>query len=187
MINLSKENNKFDLSKEADSLSNLEIILGWEETAKDEQDLDLDIFAACVNSSGKLDLSSNLAFYNNDILTFGTAKNIVHLLEDNLTGGTEHMLVNLEDMPSNIHKVIIVANIYKGFERKQSYQYLRNVFLRIEDRTTKEKIVQYNLAEHKGQTVIIGELYREGKNWSFRGLEQEANHNAWLNQISSRN
>jgi tellurium resistance protein TerD len=69
-------------------------------------------------------------------------------------------------------KVQIVVSIYKGFEKEQHLEQVRNAYIRVVNSETKHELCRYQIDEvlkDKQETaVIIGAINREGPKWHFK-------------------
>lgn len=181
---------KFSLKKQAPGLNVLLCGLGWELMPKKglrkifQSDLDLDIAILCLNESGKIEKSSDVVYYGN--LTHPSGA-ISHL-GDNLTGENitatatekheedkeeeihdkEQILVTLPQVPQRIQKLVIFANIYEPFYRRQNLGQVENAHVRLVDLEHEQEIACYDLThdDFKDETgMILAEIYRQEDQW----------------------
>ena len=191
-INLQK-GQKINLSKEGNGLSQVMVGLGWDEVEKTQatggglfglfksqpqtQDIDCDASAILLNANGRLvsaDANSCCVYWGNLKHWSGS---IVHQ-GDNLTGAgdgdDEQIMVNLNGVPSEIHKIVFVVNIYDAGARGQHFGMIQNAFIRLVDMRNQQEICRFNLSEnYYGMTgMIVGELYRYNNEWKFNAIGQ---------------
>lgn len=181
---------KFSLKKQAPGLNVLLCGLGWELMPKKglkkifQSDLDLDIAVLCLNEAGKIEKSSDVIYYGN--LTHPSGA-ISHL-GDNLTGENitptatekheeedddeiqdkEQILVTLPQIPQRIQKLVIFANIYEPFYRRQNLGQVENAHVRLVDLEHEQEIASYDLThdDFKDETgMILAEIYRQENQW----------------------
>lgn len=96
---------------------------------------------------------------------------------DNLTGDgdgdDEQIVVQLDKVPANIHKVLFIVSIYQGIQRKQHFGGVENAFIRAVDAKGKE-IARYSLSGESTYnnmcTMVFAELYRRDGGWKFRAI-----------------
>ena len=174
-INLQK-GQRISLKKEAPKLEKLMCGLGWDVAAKKggflgglfTRDFDLDASVLCLNSRDKM-------VSNGDLIYFGNLRHsssaITHM-GDNLTGkgagDDEQIMVNLPMIPSNIHKLVFVVNIYDAASRKQDFAQVANAFVRLVNMKTNKEIARYSLSgsSYQNQTgMIMAEICRVGDDW----------------------
>lgn len=191
-INLQK-GQKIDLTKGGGGLTNIMVGLGWDEVQKTQssggglfglfksqpqtQDIDCDASAILLNANGRLagtDANSCCVYFGNLKHWSGS---IVHQ-GDNLTGAgdgdDEQIMVNLNGVPSEIHKIVFVVNIYDAGVRGQHFGMIQNAFIRLVDMRNQQEICRFNLSEnYYGMTgMIVGELYRYNNEWKFNAIGQ---------------
>ena len=194
-INLSK-GDKIDLKKSNPGLSNILVGLGWDPVQQSgggffkslfgggQADIDCDASVFMLNQEGKLSGIKDLIYFGN---LKSACKSVLHT-GDNLTGeGTgddEQILVNLEKVPSNIHKLLFVVNIYNCVDRKQHFGMIENAYIRVEDQGNKKEIAKYNLSDNYSEktTLIVGAIYRKDGSWQFKAIA-EGTKDAGLKEV----
>lgn len=194
-INLSK-GDKIDLKKSNPGLSNILVGLGWDPVQQTgggffkslfgggQADIDCDASVFMLNQEGKLSGIKDLIYFGN---LKSACKSVLHT-GDNLTGeGTgddEQILVNLDKVPSNIHKLLFVVNIYNCVDRKQHFGMIENAYIRVEDQSNKKEIAKYNLSDNYSEktTLIVGAIYRKDGSWQFKAVG-EGTKDAGLKEV----
>ena len=194
-INLSK-GDKIDLKKSNPGLSNILVGLGWDPVQQSgggffkslfgggQADIDCDASVFMLNQEGKLSGIKDLIYFGN---LKSACKSVLHT-GDNLTGeGTgddEQILVNLDKVPSNIHKLLFVVNIYNCVDRKQNFGMIENAYIRVEDQGNKKEIAKYNLSDNYSEktTLIVGAIYRKDGSWQFKAIG-EGTKDAGLKEV----
>lgn len=174
-INLEK-GQRISLKKEAPKLEQLMCGLGWDVAERKggffsrltQQDFDLDSSVLCLNGRDKIASSQDVIFYGN-LRHFSDG--IIHQ-GDNLTGegkgDDEQILVNLKLIPSNIHKLVFIVNIYEAMSRKQDFSQVKNAFVRLVNLTNSQEIARYTLSGKgfDGKTgMIMAEISRQEDDW----------------------
>lgn len=173
---------KIDLKKSNPGLSSLLVGLGWDPVSQkggflgglfgggSEVDCDASVFM--LNEKGQMNSSKDLIYFGN---LKSNCKSVVHT-GDNLTGDgagdDEQILVNLNKIPSNVHKLLFVVNIYDCIRRKQHFGMIKNAFIRVVDRDTNKEIVKYNLTDNYSNktALIVGTIYRYKDTWKFSAI-----------------
>jgi len=181
-INLQK-GQRISLSKEAPGLTKLMCGLGWD-VAKpsggglfgafsNNVDYDLDSSVICLDENDKANNQGNVIYFSNLQHKSGA---ITHL-GDNLTGAgdgdDEQILVNLNQIPAEISKLVFTVNIYNCLERKQDFGQVKNAFVRLVNISDNKEIARYNLSgqEYKGMTgMIMAEIYRHNNEWKMAAI-----------------
>ena len=194
-INLSK-GDKIDLKKSNPGLSNILVGLGWDPVQQSgggffkslfgggQADIDCDASVFMLNQEGKLSGIKDLIYFGN---LKSACKSVLHT-GDNLTGeGTgddEQILVNLDKVPSNIHKLLFVVNIYNCVDRTQHFGMIENAYIRVEDQGNKKEIAKYNLSDNYSEktTLIVGAIYRKDGSWQFKAIG-EGTKDAGLKEV----
>ena len=172
-ISLTKGGN-VNLSKEAPSLTNMTVGLGWNPRATDGQDFDLDAVAFLVNDAGKVRADSDFIFFNN----LKSSDGAVEHAGDNRTGegdgDDETIKVDLTRLPADVSKVIFCAVIYDGQNRKQNFGQVSNAYIRIVNANGGSEVARYDLSEDSSTetAMVFGELYRHNGEWKFRAVGQ---------------
>ena len=114
-----------------------------------------------------------------DLVYFGNLKHksgTVNHMGDNLTGAgegdDEQIVIDLNQVPSEYDKIVIVVNIYQAVKRKQHFGMIQNAFIRLVDARNNKEMCKYNLTEnYSGMTAMIfGEIYRYNGEWKFNAV-----------------
>jgi tellurium resistance protein TerD len=193
-INLVK-GQKIDLTKGNAGLSNVIVGLGWDPAepargffgVKKQANVDCDASALLLSESGKLLKKENLVFFHNKQ---SPCNSVVHS-GDNLTGegdgDDEQIMVNLKAIPSDVHKVLVVVNIYDAVNRKQDFGMIKSAYIRVMNAAGNSELIKFNLSDnYTGFTALIcGELYRQAGEWKFAAIGEGA-HAAHINQLAER-
>lgn len=187
-INLQK-GQKIDLTKGGSGLTGVMVGLGWDEAQPQKggflgglfgskpQDIDCDASAILLGEDGKLagnDTKDYCVYFGN---LRHVSDSIIHQ-GDNLTGAgdgdDEQIFVNLPKVPSNVHKIVFVVNIYDAAVRGQHFGLIENAFIRLVNMENNQEICKFNLSEdYSGMTgMVVGELYRYNGEWKFNAIGQ---------------
>lgn len=175
---------KVSLSKGNDGLNKVIVGLGWDEAkatggflsglfggARAAIDCDA---SALMLKNGKLTDKKDAIFFGNLQHHSGS---VIHM-GDNLTGAgdgdDEQITIELNRVPAEYDRIVIVVNIYQAVQRKQSFGMIQNAFIRIVDTRTNQELCKYNLSEnYDGMTAMIfGEIYRHDNEWKFNAIGQ---------------
>lgn len=176
---------KVDLTKDAASLKNAALGLGWDtNNSGSGSAFDLDASAFLLNAQGKMREQADFVYFRN--LKSGNGS--VSHSGDNLTGvgdgDDETVFVNLDQVPADVEQVILVVNIYQAKERKQNFGQVKNAFIRLYDKDTNQEILKYDLSEDFSSStgVQFGRLYRHNGSWKFEasGLGEDGGLEAFL-------
>lgn len=171
-INLMK-GQKVDLTKGNASLKTIVAGLGWDTNKYDGGfDFDLDASAFLIGENGKVITQEDFIFYGNLIHKSGAVEH----MGDNRTGegegDDEQIKVNLQQIPSNIQKVVFTVTIYEAEKRKQNFGQISNAYIRIIDQEKNEELLRYDLGEDFSieTAVVFGEIYENNGEWKFNAM-----------------
>lgn len=172
-ISLTKGGN-VNLSKDAPTLTQMAVGLGWNPRATDGQAFDLDAIAFLLKDDGKVRSDSDFIFFNN----LKSADGSVEHTGDNRTGegdgDDEIVKVDLTKIPADVTKVVFCAVIYDGQARNQNFGQVGDAYIRIVNSQGGSEVARYDLSED-GSTetaMIFGELYKHNGEWKFRAVGQ---------------
>ena len=159
---------KVSLTKDNAGLSRVVIGLGWDEVqqkrgffAPKPQEIDCDA-SAFLLADGKLRGVDDIVYFGNLRHKSGTVQH----MGDNLTGAgdgdDEQIVVELDRVPAEYDRIVLVVNIYQADKRKQHFGMIQNAFIRIVDSRNNQELCKYNLSDnYDGMTAMIfGEVYR---------------------------
>lgn len=172
-LSLSKGGN-ISLSKSDPGLKKILIGLGWDERATSGNDFDLDASVFMVTGEGKVRGEADFIFYGQLKSADGS---VVHT-GDNRTGegdgDDEAIEVDLENVPSDIQRLVVTVTIHEAESRKQNFGMVQNAFIRVANNETGNEIVRYDLTEdYSTETALeFGEVYRHNGEWKFRAIGQ---------------
>lgn len=167
-LNLSK-GQSLNLEKNGNAIKNLLVGLGWDANQYGAT-FDLDASVFLLNSKGVLPELDAVVYFNNL-----KAPGMEHH-GDNLTGDgdgdDEQITIDLDQVGSEIDRIVFVVNIYDAKAKKQSFGSVKNSYISLTDTNTGRKLLQYNLKDdYSLQTgVIVAELIRTTKGWTFHAI-----------------
>ena len=201
------------LKKTENNLSQVTIGLGWDiqEQKKGflgglfggkDADYDLDVVAFLVGQNGKVnnlgrDTQGNVTLQNGDVVFFNNQRHSsghIWLTGDNRTGAgdgdDEQIVVKLNDLGQQYHKVVFVVQIYNGASNQQHCGQVKNAFIRAVDTTGKE-MVRFDLSGtgqyDQQRSLLFAELVREPTGWKFNAVGQPSSSDSfveWLKQYA---
>ena len=201
------------LKKTENNLSQVTIGLGWDiqEQKKGflgglfggkDADYDLDVVAFLVGQNGKVnnlgrDTQGNVTLQNGDVVFFNNQRHSsghIWLTGDNRTGAgdgdDEQIVVKLNDLGQQYHKVVFVVQIYNGASNQQHFGQVNNAFIRAVDATGKV-MVRLDLSGmgqyDQQRSLLFAELVREPTGWKFNAVGQPSSSDSfveWLKQYA---
>ncbi|MCY8234122.1 TerD family protein [Priestia endophytica] len=177
---------RIDLTKGNPTLSNILIGLGWDPVQSSGGGGLLSSLFGGGNKAPNVDCDASVLMLQDDKITkkeqliyFGNLKSscgsVTHS-GDNLTGegagDDEQILVNLQDIPSYINKLVFVVNIYDCVRRKQDFGMLKNAYIRVQNQDNGEQLLRFNLSDDYSEktSLVVAEIYRHGSDWKFGAL-----------------
>ncbi|MCL4113949.1 UNVERIFIED_CONTAM: hypothetical protein GTU68_065685 [Idotea baltica] len=172
-INLSKGQN-VSLNKEAPGANSFMAGLGWDTQQFAGADFDLDVMLFMLGENEKVVSDSHFIFFNN----LKSPDGAVEHTGDNLTGegdgDDEAVMVDLDKIAAEVHKVVFTVNIHDAEARKQNFGMVKNAFIRLVDKAKNEEIIRYDLSEDFSieASVVVAELYRRNGEWKFKAVGQ---------------
>ncbi len=170
-INLSK-GERINLTKEAPSLKEACIGLGWDTSTRGSNSFDLDSSILLLGSNGKILSPKHIIYYGN----LKSPDGFIQHQGDNLTGkgegDDETVEINLHLLDTAIAELLIVVNIYDADKRKQNFGMVQNSFVRIYNKLTRQEILKYELKEaFSSETCVeFGRLYKKDNEWRFHAV-----------------
>ena len=144
---------------------------GWD-TSVAGPAYDLDIANFLVWTDGKIHSANDVIFYNNK-----TAPGVM-LLGDNRTGqgdgDDETIQINLNEIPSNIQKIVCTVTIDKAIEKGQTFGMVNNSYVRLINRDTGRELCKFELKDNFSTetAIVFAELVRNDTGWTFHTIGQ---------------
>ena len=182
---------KVSLTKDNQGLSRVVIGLGWDEVqqkrgffAPKPQAIDCDA-SAFLLTNGKLLGVDDIVYFGNLRHKSGTVQH----MGDNLTGAgdgdDEQIVVELDRVPAEYDRIVLVVNIYQADKRKQHFGMIQNAFIQIVDARNNQELCKYNLSDnYDGMTaMILGKYIAIMANGSLTLLEAERRMCSWDNWL----
>ncbi len=169
VLNLSK-NQVLDLTKTGANMQKLKLAAGWD-MARRGADYDLDLFAVLLGSDGRLVSSHELVYFGNK------KENGIRLDGDNLTGegdgDDENIFINLEKLNSDVNEIVLCVAIYSADSRRQSFEGVKNAYVRLVDTSAREReVCRYNLSSDGGNNtaVVCAKMKKINGAWNFEAV-----------------
>ena len=169
VLNLQK-NDILDLTKRNPGLKSVTLGAGWD-ISYGGVDFDIDIAAFMLDANNKFNTVSNVIFFNNK------QGQGIALSGDNRTGAgegdDETITIELDQISSDIQKIVFVVTIHEAQNRRQTFGMVNNSYVRLLDTANNDReLCRFNL-KADGSTatsVIFAELYREFGEWQFKAV-----------------
>lgn len=162
----------FNLTGKDPSLRNVLVGAGWDLNAFNADALDLDLSLFLLGKDGKTRKDADFIFYNQMDSLEGGIKHHGDSRTGAGDGDDENISIDLHAVPFDILKILVTVTIYKGYEKEQNLDMVRNAYVRIVNADSKMELCRYELdqvLDDKTETgVIVGALNREGPKWHFK-------------------
>lgn len=166
---------RVSLEKVAPGLTEAFVGLGWDTKVTDGgHDYDLDASLFLLGSNEKLISDNHFIFYNN--LTSPDPDKSVEHTGDNLTGdgdGDDEVIkINLQKVPNDVQKIVVVVTIHEAEIRGQNFGQVDNAYVRIVDSKTNQEVIRYDLTEDSSieTAMIMAEIYRKNGEWRVNAV-----------------
>lgn len=166
---------RVSLEKVAPGLTEIFIGLGWDTKATDGGfDFDLDASLFLLGTNEKLISDNHFIFYNN--LTSPDPDKSVKHTGDNLTGdgdGDDEVInINLQKVPSDVQKIVVVVTIHEAEQRSQNFGQVDNAYVRILNAQTNQEAARFDLTEDCSveTAMVMAELYRKDGEWRLNAV-----------------
>ncbi|MBO5389776.1 MAG: TerD family protein [Lachnospiraceae bacterium] len=138
--------------------------------------IDCDAWLALL-SGGRLLNNMDIVYYGRKEY-YNDSELVVLHHGDNLTGegegDDEQITINLDKLPDKYDSIVVGVTIYQGKSKGQSFDNIKNTFIRIVDEKDNFEICRFNqaeMAEDKGSiTFIAGKLYKDKGEWQFTAV-----------------
>ena len=162
----------FNLTGRDPSLRNVLVGAGWDLNAFNADALDLDLSLFLLNKDKMTRVNEDFIFYNQpEAPEVGIKHN-----GDNRTGAgdgdDETISIDLQAVPFDILQILVVITIYRGFEKEQNLDMVRNAYVRVVNADTRHELCRYELDEvldnRTESAVVVGSVNREGPKWHFK-------------------
>jgi len=156
------------------------------DSGKKQIDVDIDASVILLNEQGRVQHAKD------DVVYFGhlshSSGSIKHS-GDNRTGdgdGDDEVIsVYLDRLPSYVHKILVVVNIYNCERTKQHFGMIEKAQINIYNKENNSKLVQYNLTDnYQGKTSItVASLVRNGSDFEFEAIGDGGNETSLSQMI----
>lgn len=175
---------KVSLTKEAPSLKKMVVGLGWDVNTKrgffgggGSFDLDASVIAL---RDGKFEKSDDLIYYGNKKGCGGAIKHCGDNLTGEGAGDDEQIIIDLEELPKSVDKIVIVVNIFNARVKKQDFGKVKNAFVRICDESNGTEVLRFNLTDNYSGKVamVFGEIYKHNDEWKFNPIGEGLNEDS---------
>ena len=151
-------------------LEKLVVGVGWDPaTGSNNMDVDSSVYVASSTTNTRTIVSFyQLEHPNGCIIHHG----------DNLTGEAngqgddENIDIFLDKVPSESDYLFFFINIYKAYERRQTLNSVRNMYIKLINPKTKKDLLTYQIASDtkNGTSLLLGVATKKSGEWHFKAL-----------------
>ena len=133
--------------------------------------IDIDASVICIDKNGHQE--SIICFYNQEYCS-GAIKHYGDNITGEGDGADEQIEINLDKVPENITKLVIIVNIYEAYKRIQHFGKVKNCFVNVVDLDTGKELVKYDVDDNfEGMTgIFVANVYRYKGDWKFKAIGQ---------------
>ncbi|MCB1532761.1 MAG: TerD family protein [Alphaproteobacteria bacterium] len=160
-----------NLTAKDETLKKILIGAGWDINAFDADALDLDISVLLLNKDNTTREDQEFVFYNNTEAYGGAVTHNGDSRTGAGDGDDESISVDLQGVPFDVVKFLLVISIYKGVEKGQTMDMVRNAYIRIVNAENNIELVRYELTDvlndKTESAMIAAAVNREGPKWHF--------------------
>ncbi len=172
--NRAKIGDDINLTAKDPTIKRVLIGAGWDLNAFDADALDLDLSVIMINKENTTGADDDFIFYNN----MDAYESAIKHNGDSRTGAgdgdDESITIDLQGVPFDVVKFLFVISIYKGEEKAQNMEMVRNAYIRVVNAENGHEFIRYELDDDlkdKTETAMIAaSLNREGPKWHFTPL-----------------
>ena len=89
-------------------------------------------------------------------------------------GDDEQIIVRLNLLPPQYHRLVFVVCIYQGIQKKQNFGGVENAFIRAVDGKTGVELARFEISSTPAfsayHSITFAELVREDRGWKFQAI-----------------
>ncbi|NES94661.1 MAG: stress protein [Desertifilum sp. SIO1I2] len=162
-----------NLSQSFPKLNQLSVALGWQvENAQQNYEIDTSVFM--LGADGKIPDEQYFVFYNNPRSLDGSVQYLEHPLSSKELEEKTQIQIDIDRIDTRIEELIFVVTIHEAQVKQQSFQQIKNAFIKISDRASQTELIRYSLNEAFAEETSLefGRLYRKSNEWRFQAVGQ---------------
>lgn len=170
--NLVQTGEEVNLTNKDHALNQIMIGVGWDLKGFDKNPPDLDASIFLLDRYDRTREDTDFIFYNSLTGCDGAVKHLGDSRTGAGDGDDEMILVELNALPFDIMKIVVVLSIYNlGFD-DHDFSMVRNVYFRLVNKNMDHELLRYELDEDLGteEGLIIGQIERIGAEWIFTAM-----------------
>ena len=169
--NRAKIGDDVNLTAKDPTIKRVLIGAGWDLNAFDADALDLDLSVIMINKDNMTNNDEDFIFYNTLDAYDGAIKHNGDSRTGAGDGDDESVTIDLEGVSFDVMKFLFVISIYKGEEKAQNLDMVRNAYIRVVNAENGHEFIRYeldkDLNDRTETAMIAASLNREGPKWHF--------------------
>lgn len=170
-FNRIKGGEEVNLTQKDPTLRTVTAALGWDLKKFDRDPPDLDASVFLLDRTEKTREDEDFIFYNSPVGCDGAVKHTGDSRTGAGEGDDESILIDLQNLPYDILKVVFVVSIYDQDMSENNFTHVKNVYFRLVNQDNGQEMLRYEMdqeLERGGTAIIVGELERIGSDWIYR-------------------
>jgi tellurium resistance protein TerD len=159
------------LTREIPGLRGLVLGMSWNAGAERVLDENLVFAAILCGSDGRARSDKDFVFFNQ----LSSPEQSVQQLEQALGGDQEQIEVDLDAVPPEIERIVVVLYVNEGPAQRRTLGQLRSCVIRVLNAADNRELVRSEELASAFSTetaVALGEVYRHEGGWKFKVLGQ---------------
>ena len=161
---------------EGNPLSKVLVGLGWTAPKGAKHNYDLDASLLTISNSGE----RVLCYYGEQSILEGTVQSNGDNQSGEGEGDDEQITIDLENLPSDIKKMVVFVNIHNGDSNNQTFGQVSDAFIRLEDNVNGKELGRFDLDLDAcdGTGVVFATLLKSSSgSWVIQFDQEELNVN----------
>lgn len=165
--NILQKGERVDLTKLMPDLNEIIIGFGWDINEYTNSSYEIDCSAFLLDQHSKVTKDEDFVFYGNPKGDNGCVLLPDQiLLNEGTTRDQKQIAVNLSFIPEHLRKIAFSITIYESNSRKQCFNQLSNLYVRLVNQKKKSEIFLFYIDDLSNETAVVAfELYRYKGHW----------------------
>jgi tellurium resistance protein TerD len=159
------------LTREIPGLTGLVLGMRWNAGAERVLEDSLVFAAVLCGADGRARSDQDFVFFNQ----LSSPEESVQQLEQALDGDQEQIVVDLQSVPPEIDRIVVVLYVNESPAQRRTLGQLRSCVIRVLDARDNRELVRSEELAHAFDAetaVALGEVYRHPTGWKFKVLGQ---------------
>ena len=159
------------LTREIPGLTGLVLGVRWNAGAEHALEDNLVLAALLCGADGRVRSDRDFVFFNQ----LASPEMSVQRLEQVIDGDREQIEVDLQAVPADIQRIVVVLYVNDNPAQRRTLGQLRSCVVRVLNLSDEKELVrseELSGAFNTETAVALGEVYRNGPDWKFKVLGQ---------------